>query len=222
VNVKRVPAEVAQRLEESRVIGIARLPHARVVIAAVTLAVKGGLRAVEVPYTVPEAGPAISAIRSQVPPDVVVGAGTIRTLPQLKDAVAAGAEFLVAPSLNPSLIAAARSADVLLVPGVYTPSEVDHALSLGSTLLKLYPAGPAGPAYMAALLQPFPEARFVPTGGVDHENAPAFLRSGAAALGVGAAIFPPQRIASEGPRVVEPLTEAMMAIAGAVERVPTS
>lgn len=198
-------------------IGIARLSHAGFVIAAVAVAVQSGLRAVEVPYTVPDAGRAIGEIRSKVPSDVLVGAGTIRGLLQLEDAVAAGAQFLVAPGLNPSLIAAAKSADVLLIPGVYTPSEVDHALSLGSTLLKLYPALPAGCAYMTALMQPFPEARFVPTGGVDLDNAASFLRSGAAALGVGSAIFPSRRIESEGPQVVAPLIEAMMAITGPAE-----
>jgi 2-dehydro-3-deoxyphosphogluconate aldolase/(4S)-4-hydroxy-2-oxoglutarate aldolase len=116
----------------------------------------------------------------------------------------------MAPGLNPELIRAAQSAGVLMVPGVYTASEVELALSLGLQLLKLFPAVSAGPEYMAALRQPFPEARFMPTGGVGPENAAAFFEAGAAVLGMGSSIFPQRRIEAEGPRVVAELTEAAL------------
>ena len=138
----------------------------------------------------------------------MIGAGTIRTRIEFQDALRAGAEFLVAPGLNPELVKAARSAAVLLVPGVYTASEIELALSLGLRLLKLFPAVPAGPEYLAALRQPFPEVRFMPTGGVGPENAAAFFAAGAAVLGMGSSIFPQRRIETDGPQVVGALTEA--------------
>jgi 2-dehydro-3-deoxyphosphogluconate aldolase/(4S)-4-hydroxy-2-oxoglutarate aldolase len=192
------------------VIGIARLKDADTVVQAALEAAAHGLTALEVPFTVLGAADAIGTLRARLGSNVLVGAGTVRTVEQLDDAVAAGAEFLVAPGLNRSVLEAARSAGLPLVPGVYTASEVDLALSLGLTLLKLFPAIPAGPEYMAALSQPFPEARFVPTGGVGPRNAAAFIRSGAAALGMGSSIFPAARIDTEGPSVVGPLIRAAL------------
>jgi len=208
VIVKSAVENVARRLEERRVVGIARLRDADLVVEAAAMAAAHGLGAIEVPFTVPRAAYAIAALRERVEPDVVIGAGTIRTRNEFQDALRAGAEFLVAPGLNPELVKAAQSAGVLMVPGVYTASEIELALSLGLQLLKLFPAVPAGPEYLAALRQPFPEVRFMPTGGVGPETAAAFFAAGAAVLGMGSSIFPQRRIEVDGPQVVAGLTEA--------------
>jgi 2-dehydro-3-deoxyphosphogluconate aldolase/(4S)-4-hydroxy-2-oxoglutarate aldolase len=213
VKVKRTAEEISERLQQLLVVGIARLRDADLVVEAATTAAAHGLRALEVPFTVPDAARAIALLRERLGADAVVGAGTVRTAAQLEDAVRAGAEFLVAPGLNPSLVGAAQAAGTLLVPGVYTASEVDVALGLGLRLLKLFPAVPAGPAYLAAVQQPFPEARFMPAGGIGPENAAAFLRAGAVALGVGSSVFPAERIDREGTAVVGDLTRATLAAA---------
>lgn len=210
VKVKRPTEEVSRHLEELRVVGILRLPDADLAVQAAIVAAMQGLCALEVPFTVPRACHAISAIRARLGADVLVGAGTVRTTAELRDALKAGADFFVAPGLNRALVEAARAAGVLLVPGVYTASEVDRALRLGLRLLKLFPAVPAGPEYLAALRQPFPEARFMPTGGITPTNAAGFLDAGAVALGMGSSIFPTQRIELEGPSVVIPLTKAAL------------
>lgn len=211
---KRNVAEVATLLQQRRVIGIARLRTADLTIEACVESARHGLGAVEVPFTVPAAERAIAELRDRLGDRVLVGAGTVRTPSELAAAVAAGAEFLVAPGLNVALADAARRAEVLLVPGVYTASEVDLALSLGLDLLKLFPAYPAGPEYMAALRQPFPTARFVPTGGVGPNNAAALLSAGAAALGMGSSIFPGREIEARGAGVVGPLTRLALEAAG--------
>jgi len=210
VIVKGAAENVARLLEERRVIGIARLRDPDLVVEAAAVAAAHGLGAIEVPFTVPRAAYAIAALRERLEPDVVIGAGTIRSKSEFQDALRAGAEFLVAPGLNPELVKAAQSAGVLMMPGVYTASEVELALSLGLQLLKLFPAVPAGPEYLAALRQPFPEVRFVPTGGVGPENAAAFFLAGAAALGMGSSIFPQRRIEAEGTRAVAELTEVAL------------
>jgi len=210
VIVKSTAENVARLLEERRVIGIARLRDPELVIEAAAVAVAHGLAAIEVPFTVPRAAYTIAALRERLEPGIIIGAGTIRTKTEFNDSLRAGAEFLVAPGLNPELVKAAQSAGVLMVPGVYTASEVDHALSLGLQLLKLFPAVPAGPEYLAALRQPFPEVRFMPTGGVGPENAAAFLGAGAAVLAMGSSIFPQPRIEADGPTVVAELTEAAL------------
>lgn len=211
MQVKYDVEETTQLLTRLRVIGIARLSSVDDVVAAARAAVAQGLLAIEVPFTVPDAARAISILHASLGKDAVLGAGTVRTRDDLEAAVAAGSRFVVAPGLNADLARLASKRGVLMLPGVYTASEVDQALSLGLRLLKLFPALPAGPEYMAALQQPFPEARFVPTGGVGPGNAHTFLEAGAAALGMGSSVFPARRIESEGVEVVGSL--AAMAVA---------
>lgn len=202
--------QISDRLEHSRVIGIVRLRGADLVLEAATIAANRGLRAVEVPYTVPDTATVIAELRRTLSDDVLVGAGTVRNRRQLDEAVNAGADFIVAPGLDRTLVVAARAAGILMIPGVYTATEVQSALDLGVRILKLFPAQPAGPTYMAALLQPFPAAKFVPTGGVGPENAMAFFTSGASAVAMGSSIFPAERIDREGIQVVASLTDSAL------------
>jgi 2-dehydro-3-deoxyphosphogluconate aldolase / (4S)-4-hydroxy-2-oxoglutarate aldolase len=188
----------------SRLIGIVRLDELDVAVAAATCAIDAGLTAVEVTFTLPSAAHAVERLRV-ARPKALIGAGTVRDADELRSAVVAGAQFLVAPGLNPDLVAAAARAGVPMLPGVFTASEVDLALRLGADALKLFPAEPSGPAYMAALLQPFPAARLVPTGGIGPGNAAGYLRAGAAAVAMGSSLFPARRISAEGPDVVAAL-----------------
>ena len=193
-------------------IGIVRLDDLGLTIAAAKAALGAGLGAVEITFTLSSTAQAIERLRADHP-GALIGAGTVRTQSELADAAAAGAQFLVAPGLNPDLVEAARKGGLVMMPGVFTASEVDLALRLHVELLKLFPAEPQGPAYLASLLQPFPEARLVPTGGISAANAAAYLKAGAAALAMGSSLFPAGRIRSEGPDVVGPLVaEALKAI----------
>lgn len=211
MTVKYGVEETTQRLIELRIIGIVRLRDVESVVEASQAAAAQGLLALEVPFTVPGAANAISTLRASLAGDAVVGAGTVRTRADLETAVAAGCRFAVAPGLNADLVRLASKLGVLMLPGVFTASEVDQALSLGCTFLKLFPALPSGPQYMAALQQPFPEARFVPTGGVGPDNARAFLEAGAAALGMGSSVFPMRQIEREGAALVGPLAASAVA-----------
>ena len=143
-------------------------------------------------------------------PAAEVGRGQFNVT-QFGTQIAAGAQFLVAPGLNAELVQAAQLAGITMLPGVFTASEVDLALRLGTDLLKLFPAELSGPAYLAALLQPFPAARLVPTGGIGPENAGAYLKAGAVAVAMGSSLFPARRIMSEGPEVVAALVERALA-----------
>ena len=190
-----------------RLIGIVRLDDEDVAVAAATCAIDAGLEAVEITFTLPSAARAIERLRRDRP-QAQVGAGTVRDMDQLEDAIEAGAQFLVAPGLNPELVRAAQRHGVMMVPGVFTATEVDQALRTGAEVLKLFHAEPSGPAYLSALLQPFPEARLVPTGGIDSGNAAAYLQVGATAVAMGSSLFPARRISAEGPEVVRQLVEA--------------
>jgi 2-dehydro-3-deoxyphosphogluconate aldolase / (4S)-4-hydroxy-2-oxoglutarate aldolase len=203
-------ASAVERLIAARLVGIVRLDDMEQTVAAASQAVSAGLQVIEVTFTLDSAARAIERLRRDHP-QALVGAGTVRRLAELEDAATAGAQFLVAPGLNSALVEAASRRGLPLLPGVFTASEVDMGLSLGAELLKLFPAEPSGPGYMASMLQPFPEAKLVPTGGITAANAPAYLDAGAVAVAMGSSLFPARRIAAEGPDVVVPLVREALA-----------
>ena len=142
----------------------------------------------EVTLNTPGALELIQILRNRFGANMNIGAGTVRTVEQFDAAVAAGAQFTVAPGLNPDVVARARKADILHIPGVYTATEAETAHAAGSPLLKLFPANFGGPAYLQALRAPLDDIQFVPTGGIGPENAAEWAAAGAAALGVGSAL----------------------------------
>jgi 2-dehydro-3-deoxyphosphogluconate aldolase/(4S)-4-hydroxy-2-oxoglutarate aldolase len=134
----------------------------------------GGATAIEVTFRTDAALHVIAALAGS---GLVVGAGTIRTAAQVDEAVAAGAEFVVSPGLDDTVVDRCLVARVPVLPGIATATELAHALALGISRVKLFPAEPlGGPALISALAAPFPEARFVPTGGLGVHNAADYLQ----------------------------------------------
>jgi 2-dehydro-3-deoxyphosphogluconate aldolase/(4S)-4-hydroxy-2-oxoglutarate aldolase len=124
----------------------------------------------------------------------VVGAGTIIDPAQVPLAIEAGARFLVSPGLDPVVVRAAQAAGIPLIPGVATPSEVQLALSLGVTWLKAFPAQWLGVDWFRHIRGPFPQVRFIATGGMDATNAREFLDAGARVVAVGSALEDPAQL----------------------------
>jgi 2-dehydro-3-deoxyphosphogluconate aldolase/(4S)-4-hydroxy-2-oxoglutarate aldolase len=134
-----------------------------------------GLTCIEVTLRTAQAADSIAAIAAHAP-DVLVGAGTVRTTDDADIAVAAGARFLVAPGFSSALVKRSLGLGVPMIPGVLTPTEIQAATGLGMRLLKLFPAEAAGGvAYLKALSGPFRDVRFVPTGGISPDNLTAYL-----------------------------------------------
>jgi 2-dehydro-3-deoxyphosphogluconate aldolase / (4S)-4-hydroxy-2-oxoglutarate aldolase len=152
--------------------------------------------AMEVTMNTPGALELIAMLRDRFGEHMLIGAGTVRTVAQFNDAVTAGAQFTLAPGFKPAVVERSQAQDVLHIPGVFTPSEIDAAWAMGCPLLKLFPADFGGPAYLKAVRAPLNDVALVPTGGVSAENAGAYAKAGAAALGVGSCLItgPDQRM----------------------------
>jgi 2-dehydro-3-deoxyphosphogluconate aldolase / (4S)-4-hydroxy-2-oxoglutarate aldolase len=183
-------ADVLQRLREARVAAVIRADDAESAVAVAEALVEGGLTAVELTYTTPDAGDAIARARSRLGRDVLVGAGTLTTREQIAEATAAGADFLVTPHLDHGLLELMLASGVLALPGVLTPSEVASALAHGAAAVKLFPASSGGMPHLLALFGPFPGIKVVPTGGIDLTDVGAWLEAGAWAVGVGGKLAP--------------------------------
>ncbi len=120
--------------------------------------------------------------------NMIIGAGTVRTAAQFDEAIAAGAQFTVAPNFDPATVARALQADVLHLPGVFTPTEAQTAFAAGCKMLKLFPSDVVGPQYLKAMRAPLDDILFVPTGGITPDNVGDYIRAGAAAVGLGSAL----------------------------------
>jgi 2-dehydro-3-deoxyphosphogluconate aldolase/(4S)-4-hydroxy-2-oxoglutarate aldolase len=178
----------ATEIERGRLLAIVRLEPATAAVTAARELAENGLGAIEFSLAIDRALDALRTSASELAATALIGAGTVRTVSDAEGAVAAGARFLVSPHLAWEVSAWAREHDVLHIPGAFSPTEVAAALDEGAPLIKLFPAGQAGPNYIRDLLNPFPEARLVATGGIHLDNARAFLDNGAAALAVGGAL----------------------------------
>lgn len=148
--------------------------------------IAGGIGIAEITMTVPNAIRVMERVAERFGDKVLLGAGTILDAESCRAALLAGAEFIVTPSLDVRVIEVARRYSKACVPGALTPTEVVRAWQAGADLVKIFPCGPVGgPQYIKALKGPFPHIDFVPTGGVNLETTPEFIKAGSAAVAVG-------------------------------------
>jgi 2-dehydro-3-deoxyphosphogluconate aldolase/(4S)-4-hydroxy-2-oxoglutarate aldolase len=166
-------------------------------VGAARALVEGGVAAVEVTMTTPGALDVIASTRKELGEDVLIGAGTVLTPADARRAVAAGASFLVAPTINSQVIQIAHDAGLSVTPGALTPNEIQRALELEADLIKLFPGQVATPGYFKDILGPFPSAKLLPTGNVNLETLPGYIRAGAVAVGVGKALVDADAIRRE-------------------------
>jgi 2-dehydro-3-deoxyphosphogluconate aldolase/(4S)-4-hydroxy-2-oxoglutarate aldolase len=148
----------------------------------------GGVGAVEITLTTPGALEAIAELASDRVPGYIVGAGTVLDEPAARAAIAAGARFVVSPTLDRAVVRCCRDAGVPCMPGALTPTELLEAWRAGASVVKLFPASAVGPRYLREVLAPLPFLRVVPSGGVSLDNASDWIRAGAVAVSVGGAL----------------------------------
>ncbi len=167
--------DIASRLASAPVVPLIQADDPSVAIATARALAKGGLTVLEVVLRTPAALECLQALCA-LDDDIVVGAGTVLNADKTRDCIKRGAAFIVSPGLDEGSVRAAQSQDVPIYPGVMTPSEVMHAISLGLDTVKFFPASIAGgvPA-LKALGSVFGDLKFMPTGGVSAANLHEFL-----------------------------------------------
>ncbi|HMI62161.1 MAG TPA: bifunctional 4-hydroxy-2-oxoglutarate aldolase/2-dehydro-3-deoxy-phosphogluconate aldolase [Puia sp.] len=174
---------------------------------------EGGIRLLEITLNSPGALDAIQQVAEQFGDRMVIGAGTVLTVEEVKAAVTAGARFVLSPSLDMEVIRFTRDLGAVSVPGAFTATEILTAYRAGANIVKVFPAS-VGPAYFRDIRGPLPQIPLMPTGGVNMDNIRDFQKAGAVAFGVGSALVP----ASQGV-VVGELRELTSRAAGYVEAI---
>lgn len=186
------PGEFVQSLREARASAIVRTSREDDARKAMNVCVDAGFTHCEFTLTVPGALTLVREFASR--PGLVVGVGTVLTPEDARNAVEAGARFLVSPVMDVAVIGEAGRLGVAMMPGCATPTEMLTAHRAGAPLQKLFPAPGTGPAFVAQTLAPMPFLRIVPTSGVTIENAGAYLRAGAWGVGFVNSLFDPDEI----------------------------
>jgi 2-dehydro-3-deoxyphosphogluconate aldolase / (4S)-4-hydroxy-2-oxoglutarate aldolase len=192
----RSPVEVTARLREVGIIPVIRADSAATAIRIAEALADAGIPVAEITLTVPDAVAALSALVRRS--GLLVGVGTVTSAIQARQAIDAGAQFIVSPGFDAAVVRAAKAAGITVLPGALTPTEVQRAADSGADLIKIFPAqSVGGAAYIRALRGPFPKLPLVPTGGVTLATLRDFFHAGADAVGVGSELIPRDALARE-------------------------
>lgn len=164
-----------QRLKSASVVPVVVLDRAEDAVPTARALLAGGVDVMEITFRTEVAAASIRAV-AEACPEMLVGAGTVITLEQCRQAVACGARFIVAPGFDAEVVRWCVEQDVAVTPGCVTPTEIMAAMKLGLRVVKFFPAGIyGGLKAMKALSAPFGGVRFIPTGGVDAHNLGEYL-----------------------------------------------
>jgi 2-dehydro-3-deoxyphosphogluconate aldolase/(4S)-4-hydroxy-2-oxoglutarate aldolase len=214
VNATQRPEDTAARIESLGVVPVIELGSVAQAEPLLEALSAGGLPAVEITLRTEPGLEAIGVLRRSHP-EALVGAGTVRSPEGVRRVVDQGAQFVVSPGTDLEVIAACAALDVPALPGVCTPTEVDRAVKAGAALVKFFPAEVmGGVAYLKALAGPFPDVRFVPTGGVNAANLRDYLELPTVAACGGTWLAKPELLAErQFDRIEELAREAVRIVA---------
>jgi len=170
------------------VVAIIRVASAQEAVEVCGAIAKGGVKPIEITMTVPGAIDAIKELKGAMEDNVLLGAGTVLDPETARAVILAGAEFVVCPTLNLEVIEVCRRYSKVVIPGAFTPTEILTAWEAGADIVKVFPATVGGPRYLRDIRGPLPQIRLMPTGGVNLENTPDFIRAGAVAVAAGTSL----------------------------------
>jgi 2-dehydro-3-deoxyphosphogluconate aldolase/(4S)-4-hydroxy-2-oxoglutarate aldolase len=189
-------AQLVQALLDRGLFAVLRAPAANGLVELAQTLVESGMNFIEIALTTPDGLAVIRRLRDAHGPSVVIGAGTVLDVPTARAAIDAGADFLVSPAFDPSVIELGRLQGKITIPGAFTATEILAAWNAGADFVKVFPVDAVGPAYLQAIRRPLPDIRLLATGAIALDQAAAFLQAGACGLGVGGPLCDPTALAT--------------------------
>jgi 2-dehydro-3-deoxyphosphogluconate aldolase/(4S)-4-hydroxy-2-oxoglutarate aldolase len=183
-------ASIVKQLCDAGVVAVLRADSKAQLMDVTRALLAGGVNAIEVTMSTPDAIAGIETLATKHGDSIILGVGTVLDAETARDAVAAGARFVVSPVFIPAILEAAHAADCPCVPGAFTPTEILAAHNAGADVVKVFPSTALGPGYFRDILAPLPFLKLMPTGGVDASNVAQWLKAGAVCVGAGSALVP--------------------------------
>ena len=208
----RTKAEIIAQLTDPGIIAVVRAKKAAQAMPIAEALLAGGVIAVEITMTTPDALAAIREVSEKLGERALIGVGTVLDATTCRAAIASGAQFVVSPICRAELAHIANAAHKPVILGAYTPTEAQFAHEVGADFVKIFPADGLGPNYIRALRAPLPHLRIVPTGGVDLNTIGDFLKAGCPAVGAGSSLITKEILAKENwPQLTRRATEFVQA-----------
>lgn len=205
-------AEKVARLCEKGVVAIIRASSSNQLLDVAKALLAGGVECIEVTMTTPNALQVIADCRKNIGDKALIGVGSVLNAGVARQAIQAGAQYIISPVFKAEIIDAAHAADLPCIPGAFTPTEICAATDAGADIVKVFPAGQFGPGYFKDILAPMPHLKLSPTGGVDLDTAADWIAAGAVSLGVGSALVRKDSLASGNMKQIEDLARQYVQI----------
>jgi 2-dehydro-3-deoxyphosphogluconate aldolase/(4S)-4-hydroxy-2-oxoglutarate aldolase len=186
--------EVLKRIVEGGIVAVVRADSEEKAEKISSACIQGGIKAIEVTFTVDGAANVIHSLRSKFSKEeLLIGAGTVLDPETARIAILNGAEFIVGPSFNPQVALLCNRYAIPYLPGCMTIKEMVTAMESGADILKVFPGSVFGPSFVKAVKGPLPYASLMPTGGVSLDNVALWIKNGAVAVGVGGELTAPAK-----------------------------
>lgn len=187
---------VINKIKDSKIVAIIRGADPSDVKNIVMALLNGGIRVLEITLNSPGALSIIEELSELADDRLVLGAGTVLDTNAARDAISAGAQFIISPSVNPDVITATKNAGAISIPGAFTATEIYAAYKMGGDIIKVFPAS-VGSQYIRDIRGPFPHIPLMPTGGINLRNIQEYLQTGAVAVGIGTALVDTKKKVTE-------------------------
>ncbi len=185
----RTKEQVLLDIKESGMVAVVRGETSEKAMEIVERCIEGGIKAIELTFTVPYAHRVIEDISRKYGDDIILGAGTVLDSETARIAILSGAEFIVSPHFNPEVTKLCNRYRKASMAGILTITEAVEAMEAGVDVLKLFPGDLFGPAFIKDIRGPLPYVQIMPTGGVTAENAGEWIKAGAVAVGAGSSLM---------------------------------
>lgn len=181
--------EILSVIEKYKAVAVVRLPEPDMVEPVLEALYEGGIRVAEITMTVPNAISLIKKAVAKSPDDFLMGVGSVTNAEMTEKAVNAGAKYVVSPIMKKEIIDKANELGVPVMPGAFTPTEIQQAWEWGADIIKIFPADIVGMNFIKAVKAPLPHLKLMPTGGVTLTNGGEWIKAGACAIGIGSALL---------------------------------
>lgn len=207
---------IVNEITKRKAVAVIAIKELDTLVSVVDALLEGGISVMEITLRVPNAIQLIEDFVKQNKKDVLVGVGTVLNPKDAEAAIKAGARFVVSPIFKKEIIEKAHEYDVPAMPGCFTPTEIQTAYEAGADVIKVFPADVLGMSFFKGVLAPMPHIRMMPTGGVTLTNAGEWIKVGACAVGLGAALLEKSAIENKD---FKKLTENAKAIMASINNV---